>query len=268
MSMNYRTPCVGGWLWACIALSCLPVTLSAADAPRVRVLTYNIHHGEGVDGKFDLERIAAVIKQADADVVALQEVDVKTTRAHGVDQAAELARLTGMHVAFGKAMDYAEGQYGNALLSRWPLEDVQTHALPHKDGCEPRCIVAARICPPGQSRSFVFAATHLEHANATVRLCQAGKLGSELANADARPVILAGDLNAEPGSPPTAVLRRYWTDAMEGRWQPTCPVDQPTVTIDYVLFRPAEAFRVLETRVLDEAVASDHRPVLAVLELP
>jgi endonuclease/exonuclease/phosphatase family metal-dependent hydrolase len=266
--MNHRSGYFCDWLLAWMALSCLSMTVSAADAPRVRVLTYNIHHGQGVDGKFDLGRIAAVIKQADADVVALQEVDVKTTRAHGVDQAAELARLTGMHVAFGKAMDYADGQYGNALLSRWPLEDVQTHALPFKEGCEPRCIVAARICPPGQPRPFVFAATHLEHANPTVRLCQAGKLGSELAGAGRLPVILSGDLNAEPGSPPMSVVRRYWTDAMEGKWQPTCPAERPNVTIDYVLFRPTDACRVLETRVVEEAVASDHRPVLAVLELP
>lgn len=75
----------------------------------LRVLSYNIHHGEGVDGKFDLERIAKVIQSVNPDLVALQEVDRNTTRASDVDQAQELAELTGMHMAYGKALDYQGG---------------------------------------------------------------------------------------------------------------------------------------------------------------
>jgi endonuclease/exonuclease/phosphatase family metal-dependent hydrolase len=254
------------WLCTCVVLAAAP--LCAADAPRVRVLTYNIHHGEGMDGKIDLQRIAAVIKRAEPDVVALQEVDVKTTRSQGVDQAAELGRLTGMQVAFGKAMDYADGQYGEAILSRWPLEEVQTHDLPFEAGCEPRCVIAARVRAPGEQRRFVFAGTHLEHQNATVRLCQAGKLAPQLAIMDSLPVIVAGDFNAEPGSPPMTVLRRHWTDATDGTWQPTFPAEQPRVTLDYVLYQPTGAWRVVETRVVEEAMASDHRPVIVVLERP
>ena len=77
-----------------------------ADPPsQVRVLTYNIRHGQGMDGRVDLSRVADVIRRLEPDVVALQEVDQATTRAGGVDQAAELGRLTGLHSAFGKAMD-------------------------------------------------------------------------------------------------------------------------------------------------------------------
>src|SRR5688572_8882435 len=94
----------------------------------LRVLTYNIHHGEGTDGVFDLARIAEVIKSARADLVALQEVDQGTDRAGGVNQLDELARLTGMHAEFGKAMDYMNGGYGVAVLSRWPL--VRAHNRP------------------------------------------------------------------------------------------------------------------------------------------
>src|SRR5688572_12746619 len=79
---------------------------------RLRVLTYNIHHAEGTDGKLDLARIARVIHEQQPDLVALQEVDVKTRRTGGVDQAAELAKLTGMHVAFGKGIDFQGGEYG------------------------------------------------------------------------------------------------------------------------------------------------------------
>ena len=109
-------------------------TLAAAESsPAVatlRVLTYTLHHGEGVDGKLDLVRLARVITAARADVVALQEVDQKTTRTGGVDQAAELARLTGLHFAYGKAMDYQGGAYGQALLSRWPLAVGRLHRAP------------------------------------------------------------------------------------------------------------------------------------------
>lgn len=259
--------CRRAWLGASLVLAIAPA-LSAADALRVRVVTYNIHHGEGTDGKLDLERIAAVIKRLEPDLVALQEVDVGTTRSQGVDQAAELGRLTGLQAAFGKAMDYAGGQYGGALLSRWPLEDVQTHGLPYDAGCEPRCAVAARVCPPGDPRRFVFAATHLEHQNATVRLCQAGKLAPYLADTCGLPVLVAGDFNAVPGSPPLTVLRRHWADAADGTWAPTYPAAQPHATLDYVFYRPASTWRVVETQVIEEPVASDHRPVLAVLELP
>ncbi len=264
--MNRVSICRCAWLSVCAVIGLGAVPLSAADAPRLRVLTYNIHHGEGMDGKIDLERVAQVIKRLEPDVVALQEVDVKTTRAHGVDQAAELGRLTGLHVAFGKAMDYAGGEYGNAILSRWPLEDVKTHALPFQDGCEPRCLVTARLQGPGDRR-LMFGGTHLEHAKEHVRLCQAGKLGPAVAEAGSLPVVLAGDLNAVPGSAPMLVLQRHWTDAADGQWQPTCPAEQPRVTIDYVLYRPTVAWRTVEMRVIEETVASDHRPVLVVLEL-
>src|ERR1700724_2661395 len=85
--------------------------------PFLRVLTYNIHHGEGTDGRFDLSRLARVMKSVQPDVIALQEVDRGTERSGGVDQLAELARLTDMHAEFGKAMDYSGGGYGVAWLS-------------------------------------------------------------------------------------------------------------------------------------------------------
>src|SRR5688572_3660564 len=89
---------------------------AAGPSPRLRVLTYNIHHGEGTDARFDLERLARIIREARPDLVALQEVDRRTRRASGVDQAAELGRLTGMNVVFGKAMDHDGGEYGQAIL--------------------------------------------------------------------------------------------------------------------------------------------------------
>ena len=96
----------------------------------LRVLTYNIHHGEGVDGKFDLPRIAEVIKSVSPHVVALQEVDQQTARSSGVDQPAELSRLTGMEVVFGRNIDFQGGGYGTAVLSTLPVKAHSSVKLP------------------------------------------------------------------------------------------------------------------------------------------
>ncbi|MEO1530005.1 MAG: endonuclease/exonuclease/phosphatase family protein, partial [Planctomycetota bacterium] len=118
---------------------------ASAETARLRVLTYNIHHGRGTDGKFDYERLARTIAKLKPDVVALQEVDNQTTRSSGVDQAKELGRRLQMHHVFGNAMDFAGGQYGEAVLSRFPILKSKTHALPHQAGNEPRAALAAHI---------------------------------------------------------------------------------------------------------------------------
>ena len=91
-----------GLLYWMILLGAAAVT---AEPIRVRVLSYNIHHAEGVDRDLDLDRISRVIRSVDPDLVALQEVDRKVTRTRGVDQPAELARLTGMKVVFGSNIE-------------------------------------------------------------------------------------------------------------------------------------------------------------------
>ena len=240
--------------------------LAAAESTTLRVLSYNIHHGEGVDGKLDLVRLAGVITAARADVVALQEVDQKTTRTGGVDQAAELARLTGLHFAYGKAMDYQGGAYGQALLSRWPLADFTVHPLPNPAKVEPRIAISAIVRPPGQP-AFRFVGTHLDATrDDTARWQQAARL-IELFGADATPTILIGDLNARPETRIMQALLRPFTDASARQPAPTSPAENPKARIDFVLLRPATTWRVLSSTVIPEAVASDHRPLLVELML-
>ncbi|MFN9083801.1 MAG: endonuclease/exonuclease/phosphatase family protein, partial [Acidobacteriota bacterium] len=86
-------------------LALLLPLLAWSACPEVRVLTYNIHHGEGIDGRFDLQRIARVIQNSHADIVALQEVDQRTNRIRRADTLAELARMTGLQPLFGKSMN-------------------------------------------------------------------------------------------------------------------------------------------------------------------
>ncbi len=244
-----------------------PPVIAGAEEPRqLRVLTYNIHHGEGTDGKFDLPRLAGVIKQTKSDLVALQEVDRKTRRAGGVDQAAELGRLTGMHAVFGNAMDYSGGQYGEAILSRFPFVATKNHALPHTAGHETRAAITASVKPWENGPEILFVGTHLEHADRPLRLKQAEGLNGLFVEEGDRPVILAGDLNAVPDSPPMRALLPKWHDAAGADSAATWPSDSPSQRIDYILLRPAGAWRVVESKVIDEPVASDHRPLLVVLE--
>ena len=117
-------------LFNAAALCCL-ISESSAQSdepttrPTLRVLTYNIHHGEAMDRKFDYERLANTISRLKPDVVALQEVDNQTKRASGVDQAAELGKRLKMNHVFGNALYHSDGQYGEAVLSRFPLENVK-----------------------------------------------------------------------------------------------------------------------------------------------
>ncbi len=231
---------------------------------QLRILTYNIHHGEGVDGNFDLPRIARVILDARPDLVALQEVDNQTSRSGGIDQAAELGRLTGMHVVFGKAMDYAGGGYGEAILSRYPIEKSRNHILPAGEGHEPRAAIEVVVgAGPGGGR-VRFIGTHLDHTrDETDRINQALEI-LHIFKDDDIPMILAGDLNAESDSEPMRILYGEWSDTFADDPQPTIPVENPRRRIDYVLYRPADAWRVVGKEVIDERIASDHRPVLVV----
>jgi endonuclease/exonuclease/phosphatase family metal-dependent hydrolase len=237
----------------------------AAAQDTVRVLAYNVRHGAGMDDSVDLRRAAAVIVAQRPDVVLLQEIDVGTARTGGVDQAAALARLTGLaYHAFGRFMDYRGGAYGMAVLSATPILDSANHRLP--DGEEPRSALAARIRPAPDGPEMVVVGIHL-YRTGPERLAQAERLVEVLARESA-PVLLVGDFNSEPGDPVLELLAGHWempAKAPDARL--TFPADAPVKEIDFVLYRPAERFRLLEYRVVDERVASDHRPVLAVFEV-
>jgi endonuclease/exonuclease/phosphatase family metal-dependent hydrolase len=243
-----------------------------AAARRLRILSYNIHHGEGVDGKLDLERIAGVIRAVEPDLVALQEVDKNVPRSGSVDQPAELARLTKVHVVFGANIPLDGGEYGNAVLSRLPVRKHENHKLPCFDGGEQRGVLAVEIDLPGAADSdddqpLLFLATHLDHRpKDEERLASAKAINELVAKHADQPAILAGDLNAVPESAVLTEFARAWQRSND-EVLPTIPVANPSRQIDYVLLRPASRWQSIETRVLDEAVASDHRPILAVLEL-
>jgi|GEM_PF-232369 len=240
--------------------------VDAADTIRLRILSYNIHHAEGVDGKLDLQRIADVIGSVQPDIVALQEVDQRVARTRGVDQPAELARLTKMNVAFGGNIELQGGRYGNAILSRFPITRHENHRLPNFDNGEQRGFLVAELQISEDSEPVVLLATHLDHrSDESERIASAKAINQWASSNLTRPAILAGDLNAQPTSVPLNDLGKMWQVANKEPLA-TIPVDQPRKQIDFVLTRPRNRWKVVEVKVLDEAVASDHRPILAVLE--
>ncbi len=250
-------------LLAAFALS----TVGAAQSTMtVRVLTYNIHHGEGVDGQWDLTRIARVITAARPDLVALQEVDDATERSSGVRQAIELGRLTGLHPAFGEAMPYQGGAYGVAILSKWPMLSVVNRALPGGAGREPRTLLTVKVRPTPDAPVIAFSSTHLDFGRGDFRNEQAIAINQLLAGDDGVS-ILGGDLNSAEDSDVLRILHERWRElpipgltSMDGG-------ARLIYRLDYLLVRPAARWRMVEGHVVDAPNASDHLPVLAVLEL-
>lgn len=231
----------------------------------IRILSYNIHHGEGMDGKVDLTRLARVIRSVSPDIVSLQEVDCRKSRTGMVDQIHELAHLTGMEGTFGCAIDsQQDGRYGNAVLSRFPTQRSKNFPLPG----EPRAVLAVEVTLPlmeGRPSTVVFMATHLD-TQSEPRQASISLLEESLAFFPGVPTLLAGDLNAVPQSPTLMALRRNWVNVTEDQKLVTIPQRDPK-QIDYILFRPAGRWRVVDAQVIDERVASDHFPLFAILEL-
>lgn len=241
-------------------LLCLSGVLHAEPVKELRVMCWNLHHGVGEDDKLDLERIAAVIRAQKPDLVALQEVDNKCRRSKSVDQAAELAKLTGLSGAFGKAMDHDGGEYGQAILSRFPIGDTQVHRLPG-DG-EPRIAFEAAVKIEGKEVRMI--TVHLDHQQDERRLKQAETVSKALENHH-EPMILAGDFNDVPGSPPLGVFSVPWKPLAKKDPVLTCPAGKPEVEIDHIIVRGLEPASPVE--VLPEAVASDHRPLVVTVKL-
>jgi endonuclease/exonuclease/phosphatase family metal-dependent hydrolase len=245
------------------AESPIPNTDRGAAQTTLRILAYNIHHGAGMDDRLDLERIAAVIRRLDPDLVALQEIDNQTSRTDSVDQAAVLGELTGLHAVFGDFMPYRGGHYGMALLSRFPFVTSSNHRLP--EGEEPRSALAATISVGGRAQEIVLVGIHL-YRTAEERLAQAQEL-LEIFHEETRPVILAGDFNSTPDSEVMRLLGRRWEIPDKGSDHFTFRSDLPEREIDFILYRPRDRFTVVESLVIDEPTASDHRPILLELTL-
>ena len=259
-------------LTACVLGTRLGIASSQSDnaMTQLRVMSYNIRHANPPSrkGVIDLEAIANVIRNEKVDLVALQEVDVYTERSGKVNQAEALAKLLGMHYYFAKAIDFGGGDYGVAILSRYPLSDTLKVPLPEEaePKAEDRVLALATVQLPGGQR-IRFGSTHLDVLNNANRLQQIQTINA-VTEAEELPFILAGDLNDYPTSPAIAALDKVFQRTCQSGCEPTFPQDKPDRIIDYIAFSRTSLLKVLSHHVVPESYASDHRPVIAVLELP
>jgi endonuclease/exonuclease/phosphatase family metal-dependent hydrolase len=246
-------------------LSAAAFTALGSEPVKIRVLSYNIRHGEGTDHKIDLERIAKVIKSVDPDVVALQEVDRNTKRSKMVDQPKELARLTGMHSIFEKNIPFQGGEYGNAILTKTAPKSHRNHPLPSQYKGEQRGALEVELAQPD---SFLFVSTHLDYRPSDKERQLSIELFEKLYAKSELPVLIAGDFNSVEESDVIKNLRtnNWLVPEGKGKWF-TFPSEKPARQIDYIIARPLNRWRVEEVKVLDEPLASDHRPFLTVFTL-
>ncbi len=255
---------VAGWAGASWANRPTPIELPLSSRP-LRVMTYNIHQGIDADMRVDLEGIAAVIREQDPDVVALNEVNRARPTNGFVDTLLLLSRRTGMPYIFGN--NSPDGQYGNAILSRYPIREWQNFHYTYNT-TEIRGLLRVAVETP--EGLVVFHATHLDHLagprNArTQQVTEALQIWR-----DAPRSVLLGDLNAEPYKPEISLIYRAgWVDALAVSGQTDVftfwdPVPTPGRRIDYIFVTPdlkVERAWVVQTR------ASDHLPVLAEISL-
>jgi endonuclease/exonuclease/phosphatase family metal-dependent hydrolase len=261
---------------AAFAAAAFPLASTAnafADQGRsVRVLCYNIHWALGMDGKYDVGRIADVIKAAKPDLVALQEVDVGVKRSARVHEVRRVAELTGLAGRFGPTQHFEGGLFGNAVLTGLPIRDVEIHPLPYTEATPklqtyPRGAIAVTVTA-SDGKPLRFISTHFQHNSPEDRVAEAQAInGLFAAERDGLRTILAGDMNAKPDEEPIRILQERWTSAADAPLSPTVPVVNPTSRIDYIFYRSQSDFRLKEARVIPEQMASDHRPVFAELEL-
>ena len=251
-----------------IFLSCSGGKLSQQSREKeLRVMSYNIHHANppSQQDSIDIPAIVRAIASQQPDLVALQEVDVNTGRSGKGNQAELIAEKLGMYAYFGKALDFDGGEFGTAILSRFPITETITYLLPDKGGKgnEQRILTTARIQLPS-GKTIIFGSTHLDHrGDPESRMLQIKEL-LNLAEEENLPMIVAGDLNARPDSKEIQLLKTEFnlscTDCPN-----TFPAEHPDRSIDYIAY--SKGFETLSHMVIDEDYASDHRPVMVVLEM-
>lgn len=230
------------------------MSLSAFSQDTLKVMTYNIRNGNGMDKVRSYERIADVILKQDPDVVAIQELDSMTKRSNQTYVLGEVAKLTRMHDYYGPAINYSGGKYGVGILSKKQPLKVSQHPLPGRG--EKRTFLMAEF------EDYIFCCTHLALTEED-RMLSLNIIDS-IAACQTKPFIIAGDMNAEPGSDFVNHLKKNY-HIFNNLKQATWPAPEPKQTIDYIaMWKPtSEGFANVATWVVDEPVTSDHRPIMS-----
>ena len=267
--VNYR-PAIAGLLLLVSPLA-LALTWSRPQAVRpdpanagIRVMDYNVHNGFDTAGRLDLEALANIVEQSGADVVGLQEVSRGWLIWGGVDMLTWLSQRLDMPYVSGPTSD---AQWGNAILSRYPIVSAETFPLPPDNVLLLRGYIVAEIDVGGGTLTLID--THFSHRSRDyeIRELQASALVSAWDTASA--TVIVGDMNATPDSDAMQTLSGAGliNVAAEIGTLPilTSPADNPSRQIDYLWASPDLGFSDLE---IVPTTASDHLPVVATITLP
>lgn len=230
----------------------------------ISVVSFNIKSGHGADGSVQLDLLASTLASWKPDLVLLQEVDKDQLRTGRVDQPAYLGQKLRFYSTFGANMaGRSGGQYGTALLSRYPILSVENTRLPRLAGDEPRGLLHAVLDVDGTKLSAYV--VHLQHTSSAARLSQMRAI-QRIVAADPLPKVIGGDFNTTPGSAVMAMARSFASDtwAAVGTGPGlTVPRVAPRRRIDYLL---QSGLVPQDMQVLTPTV-SDHRALWARLAL-
>ncbi len=230
---------------------------------RLRVMTYNIHRGRGVDWKLDLGRTADVIASYSPDVVTLQEVDIGRKRSGSVDQASELAKRLGMEMLFAPNVEWGDGErYGIATLTKLPVQTSRHLKLPLQYRSEPRSSLIT-ILEWGDGHVVEVINTHLS----ILFKERPGQVAAIAAAMASEALIVAGDFNMTPWSPAYRALRRDSYLHSATRFARTWPAPAAFMPLDHILYRGQVEIVKSEAWLGGPArTASDHLPVVVELQ--
>jgi endonuclease/exonuclease/phosphatase family metal-dependent hydrolase len=236
-----------------------PVAEQGTGGP-VRVMSYNLHQGFGIDGRLELEELAKVIEAEGADVVALQEVSRGWVVDGSVDMLVWLSNRLDMVYEWGPA---ADSVWGNAVLSRYPLSDGETRPMPNNAELRLKRALTSVQVHVGNGQTLNVIVTHLTHSAGTSaqRLDQVNAILDIVG--DLRPTVVMGDMNARPHDAEMVRLQDAGlVDAFVASGAPgpgyTSRPDDPVKRIDYIWMSPdlaAGDFSIAPSR------ASDHLPI-------
>lgn len=253
-------------LWLCI------ISLFACDRDHVhnlKIMSYNIRHGEGMDNIQDLSRVADIIIAHEPDLIGLQEIDNYCQRSDSISQTQYLAKKTYLNGTFSSFMDYQGGEYGMATLSAFPLISTKHVKLP--DGIyEPRTAIIHQV-EIAVGCTIVFVNVHFDWIDgdegSTSRLHQAKSLMEQLDTINA--VIITGDFNCIPDSP---TMKYFYENGFEfadkGKDKLSYQGSNKS-EIDHLIYRSSkyQHIEVKNIMLLNEPVVSDHRPLVSELEI-
>ncbi|WP_373511659.1 endonuclease/exonuclease/phosphatase family protein [Persicitalea sp.] len=235
------------------------------QACEVKVLSFNMHHGEDKWGNSNLRDVVKLIANHKPDIVALQAVDSLLEDGKINHQLRRLAVQAGMHYLYAASDSVSNGSHGVGILSRWSFENTQKMSLPHSVGADPR-VMACGLVSPIKGFTFRVCTVRMEYASMFDRALQSAFVNRML-EPSIQPVLLAMDMGARPNEQPYFSYHDNWMDAAKGSYLPTWTEGISGDRLDYLMALKNTKVRVKAYKVIkDYPTTSDHYPILATFE--